>query len=95
MAKDPTSDAVKVQGVPQHDEAGETDENSVPRLDENTPSDYMDKVAHYVDQNNLSKSEELRYYKKCARRVRCIMAGIRRQDRREWQDVLNTLQYLR
>ena len=87
-------DHTKVAGVPSHDESS-NDENSIPRLDENTPSDFMDKVAHYVDENNLSKSEELRYYKKCARRVRCIMASVPRHNQRDWRDVLNTLSYLR
>ncbi len=64
-------DYQRIQGVPMHDETNE-DADSIPDLQDNDAQSFLNKVAHYVDSNNLSKHEEIRYYKKCARRVRLI-----------------------
>ena len=59
------------------------------------PDEFIGKICDHVDKHSLSQSEERQYYKKMARRVRLIMAGLSRVEAREWRTALNTLQYMR
>ena len=59
------------------------------------PDAFLGKVMDHVDSNNLSQSEERLYYKKMARRVRLIMAGLDRSEARKWRNCLYTLAFMR
>tara|TARA_R110002051_G_scaffold167654_1_gene238272 strand:+ start:119 stop:406 length:288 start_codon:yes stop_codon:yes gene_type:complete len=64
---------------------------------EEQPEEYIDSVRKQVREASprLSKSEELRYYKQCAREVRLIMGGLDRMMQKQWQQVLFTLTYMK
>ena len=59
------------------------------------PDAFLGKIMDHVDENSLSQSEERLYYKKMARRVRLIMAGLDRSEARKWRNTLYTLAFMR